>query len=317
MGRIIRFTQLFLVCLLLPVTAHAEKTLVPVGKLIGLHLQDGTVRVAEFDGQRGQAIYRAGVRVGDEILQIDAVQIHSASDVPRALAESTGKIQLTYRRGSKISTVPLEVQPGQRLGLSLRQGIAGVGTVTWYDPTSGSFGTLGHGVSNDRGVLLQLEKGDAYHASVTELQMGRVGQPGALKGAAVSDTPFGELLKNTPQGVFGVSRSGMAGKAVPVGRWENLHIGTAQIRSTVSGSTPKDYTVEITRIYPGRSDGRDMMLKVTDPELLGRTGGIVQGMSGSPILQDGVLIGAVTHVLVSEPTIGYGIFIGNMLDAAA
>lgn len=317
MARFTKITAFLFLCILLPVRANAQRYLVPVGRLIGLHLQDGTVTVADFEGSRGQAAYRAGLRVGDELLQIDGIPIYAASDVPKVLQESSGQIRLTCRRGSKTLTLPLEACPGEKLGLCLRQGIAGVGTVTWYDPESGTFGTLGHGVSNDSGVLLKLERGDAYGASVTGLQPGRVGQPGALKGAAVSDSPFGSLTKNTPQGVFGTSRIPMEGAPVPTARWEQLHEGSATIRSTVDGSSPRDYAVEILRLYPQRADGRDMLLKVTDPELVKKTGGIVQGMSGSPILQDGCLVGAVTHVMVGEPTMGYGIFIGNMLDAAA
>jgi stage IV sporulation protein B len=129
---------------------------------------------------------------------------------------------------------------------------------------------------------------------------------------------FGEIQKNTPQGVFGRSKNGILGEKLPVAAFEDVHLGHATIRSTVSGDDIGEYSVEILKIYPrDRSDCRNFLIKVTDPALLKATGGIVQGMSGSPIIQDGKLVGAVTHVLVNDPTRGYGIFIENMLTAAS
>ena len=129
---------------------------------------------------------------------------------------------------------------------------------------------------------------------------------------------IGNITKNTPQGIFGVTKTGWEGEALPVAESSEIKTGAAVIRSTVAGSTVQEYSVEILKIYPtSRGGGRNLLIKVTDPELLKITGGIVQGMSGSPIIQNGKLIGAVTHVLVNDPTTGYGIFIENMLDAAA
>ena len=154
----------------------------------------------------------------------------------------------------------------------------------------------------------------AWVMSVTK---GRSGHPGQLRGSCDGAESCGELLRNTPQGVFGKSRQGWLGEAIPVGSADQVHPGQASIRSTVSNYTTGDYSVEILKVYPAsRTDGRNLLLRVTDKALLEATGGIVQGMSGSPIIQDGKLIGAVTHVLVNAPDIGYGIFIENMLEAA-
>lgn len=301
--------------LFVPLSVQA-KELIPGGELIGLHLRDGSVTIADFDGQRGELARNCGLKIGDEITRINGCPIHTPSDVPAAVNTGQGKADVCYRRGSKTGTVTLQAAPGEKLGLCLRQGIAGVGTVTWYDPQSGCFGTLGHGVSNDKGLLLQLTQGDVYHAQVSGIQKGKAGQPGALKGAATSDIPFGSLGMNRPQGVFGRCSQIPAGQLLPCAQWPQLHTGKAAIRSTVCGEFPKAYSVEIVKLYDSRSDGRDMLLRVTDPELLNTVGGIVQGMSGSPIIQDGRIVGAVTHVLVADSAMGYGIFIGNMLDAA-
>ena len=224
--------------------------------------------------------------------------------------------------GGLILTVVLLLTPkdtpeGKRLGLYLRHGIAGIGTVTWYDPETGRFGTLGHGVSNGKGELLPMTEGQAYEAEILSVKRGKCGDPGQLKGTADPERIIATLYRNTPQGVFGIAHTGWTGKVLPVADFEDVHTGSASIRSTIEGSSPQEYSVEIQKIYPeDRCDGRNFLLKVTDPALLKATGGIVQGMSGSPIIQDGKLVGAVTHVLVNDPTRGYGIFIENMLEAA-
>jgi stage IV sporulation protein B len=204
------------------------------------------------------------------------------------------------------------------LGVYLRQGVTDIGTVTWYDPDSGRFGALGHGVNGSDGCLVDMTGGNAYRAGVQSVKRGRAGQPGQLIGTVTEPDPLGILEKNTVQGVFGYCDAGWLGSACPVAEKEEIQTGPAVILSTVRDKTPREYSVEILKIYAGdREDGRNMLIRVTDPELLAATGGIVQGMSGSPIIQDGKLVGAVTHVLVNDPTTGYGIFIENMLDAAS
>ena len=203
------------------------------------------------------------------------------------------------------------------MGVYLRQGISGIGTVTFYDPETGMFGTLGHGVSDATGSLLQMTQGNAYTANVVSVKRGKSGDPGQLKGSAESLAVFGSLLKNTPQGVFGMTHFGWEGEAIPTADYEEITAGPAFVRCQVKGEAVREYSVEILKCYPKtRTDGRNFLIKITDPALLECTGGIVQGLSGSPIIQGGKLVGAVTHVLVNDPTRGYGIFIENMLEAA-
>lgn len=303
----------------LPLQGRAAEGLVPVGKIVGLQLRDDTVTVAAYDDALGQQAKNAGLKIGDEIVTVNGTVIDCAEDVRTALG-SGGEAELTVRRGGKLNTLhitPEQTSDGPRLGVYLRQGIAGIGTVTFYDPETGVFGTLGHGVSDPRGSLLQMTQGNAYEARILSVKKGKSGEPGQLKGTADAANAFGTLLRNTPQGVFGITNQGWKGETIPVASYEEIRTGAAAIRSTVSGDTAQDYSVEILKIYPeDRADGRNFLIKVDDPALLSATGGIVQGMSGSPIIQDGKLIGAVTHVLVNDPTTGYGIFIENMLDAA-
>ncbi len=285
---------------LLPGQAEAAQLLIPVGEIVGLELRDDTVTVAAFDDARGEAARSAGLRIGDQILQIDGHTIKSAGDVRQALEDCGERIQVQIRRGEKIQTLSLRPQEGEdgaRLGVYLRQGITGIGTITFYDPGTGEFGTLGHGVSDARGKLLEMTRGNAYDAQVLSVKKGESGDPGQLKGTAEAEQIIGTLRKNTPQGVFGISPQGWLGEPVPVGEFEDVQTGPATIRSTVSGDRVQEYSVEILRIYPrDRADGRNFLLKVTDQRLLDITGGIVQGMSGSPIIQNGKLVGAVTHV---------------------
>ncbi len=292
----------------LPQSVAAAETLIPGGQVIGLELQEDRVIVAAFDDALGAEAEAAGLREGDEILSIDGLQVDSAVDVREALAHSRGLVSILILRDGKEQTIrmsPTITADGPRLGVYLRQGVTGIGTVTWFDPDSGRFG-----------ALVDMTGGNVFRAKVQSVKRGKVGLPGQLVGAVTDPNPVGALEKNTVQGVFGSCGSGWAGEACPVGAAEHVSPGAAVIRSTVSGGMPREYSVEILKIYPGdRTDGRNMLIRITDPELLAVTGGIVQGMSGSPIIQDGKLIGAVTHVLVNDPTRGYGIFIENMLDA--
>ncbi len=315
-----RIASAMLCIYLLAGTAFA-KELVPVGQIIGLELRDHQVVVAGFDEIQGQSAKQAGLRDGDVIEKIDDVSIECAEDIQKALEKSDGSVAVEIRRKGKLSTLSLTPQitrDGPRLGVYLRQGVTGIGTVTFYDPENQTFGTLGHGVNDSSGHLLPMTEGRAYQARVVTVKKGKCGDPGQLIGAITSQKPAGTLYANTSRGVFGTCGSLWAGETIPIAEAKEIKAGDAVIRSTVSGDTPREYSVKILKLYPeSRNNGRNMLVKVTDPELLSATGGIVQGMSGSPIIQDGKLVGAVTHVLVNDPTTGYGIFIENMLDAAA
>lgn len=306
---------------MLPCHAEAAELLIPVGKIVGLQLRDDTLTVAAYDDTLGGCAKAAGVKIGDELVEIDGSAVTCAEDVRQALSTAGEQVELTVRRGGKLCRLrltPEQTDQGPRMGIYLRQGIAGIGTVTFYDPQTGAFGALGHGVSNAKGVLLNMSRGNAYDAGVLSVKRGKCGDPGQLKGSADPERICGTLLRNTPQGVFGVSKQGWKGEPVPTASYDQIRAGEAVIRCTVTSDAVQEYSVEILKIYPAeRRDSRNFLLRVTDPELLQATGGIVQGMSGSPILQDGRLIGAVTHVLVNDPTMGYGIYIENMLDAAA
>ena len=315
-----RVTALILCLLITAGSASAAELLIPGGQVVGLQLCSDAVTVAAFDDKLGAESKAAGLRIGDEIISLNGKGISNAQDVLDALDRSDGTVEMRVRRNGKekkLRLCPRTTPQGPRLGIYLRDGITGIGTVTWYDPDTGRFGTLGHGVNGSDGELLDMVSGKAYEAEVASVKQGTSGEPGQLKGAVDTDDQIGNLYRNTQQGVFGVADEAWRGEALPVGEAAEVHLGQAVIRSTVSADDIREYSVEILKIYPNSgTDGRNLLLQVTDPALLEATGGIVQGMSGSPIIQDGKLVGAVTHVLVNQPDTGYGIFIENMLDAA-
>ena len=305
---------------LLPTGTRAAELLIPGGQVIGLQLLNNKVTVAAFDDALGQYAKDAGLRIGDEIVSINGQAVSCAEDVRTAMTDAGATVSVTICRDAKthsLELTPQQTADGPRLGIYLKQGVAGIGTVTWYDPGRKLFGALGHGVNDNKGNLTPLQSGNAFAAEVVSVKRGACGNPGQLKGNASAQDHCGTLIRNTPQGVFGKTDQVWRGEPLPIADYDAIHTGAATIRSTIAGSTVQEYSVEILKIYPEeKPDGRNFLLKVTDPQLLAATSGIVQGMSGSPIIQDGKLVGAVTHVLVNDPTRGYGIFIENMLEAA-
>ena len=314
------FALLICICMV-SVTAYGVQYLVPGGQVIGLELADQTVTVAAFDDTLGQPAQQAGLCIGDKLLQIDGKTVTCAEDVRQALNASGGFITLQLERKGQRHTLQLKPQittDGPKLGVLLKQGITGIGTVTFYDPVTGKFGTLGHGVNSADGQLVAMTSGTVYAASVVSVKQGKSGEPGQLRGAVDAKKPLGKLSNNTNRGVFGKADTSWNGTKMPVAASTEVKTGKATILSTVNGDGVQEYSVEILRIYPKTKDAdRNLVIRITDERLLEATGGIVQGMSGSPIIQDGKLVGAVTHVLVNDPTRGYGIFIENMLDAAS
>ncbi len=322
MKKFVSRTPIFILLVwLLTLSASAAKMLIPGGQVVALELRDTTVTVASFDENLGAAAQQAGLKAGDHILSVNGKRVQSADDVRYALDRAEGVVEMQILRNKKTTSIqmkPMVTDDGPKLGVYLKQGVTGVGTVTWYDPDTKKFGTLGHGVNNARGDLLSLTSGNAYDATVVSVRKGACGNPGQLMGTMKDAEPIGTLYKNTNQGVFGRAAEDFNGEPLPVGTGKDVQVGPATIRSTVQGDEVQEYSVEILKVYPNANGaGRNMLLHITDEKLLEVTGGIVQGMSGSPIIQDGKLVGAVTHVLVNDPTTGYGIFIENMLDAAA
>ena len=311
------------------VTAEAGevRTLVPVGHTVGIKLfSEGIVVVglAEVETDRGKTApgVACGLRVGDVIEEANGTAVENSTQFSQMI-QCGGVVELEVSRGGEdllLAAEPVRGDDGvYRLGAWVRDSMAGIGTVTFYDPETGAFGALGHGVTDsDTGLLMPLGDGAVMSSTVKAVKRGSAGEPGELKGNFDLTRDMGKLYANTDLGVFGIFDSDCSlplGEAMPVAAAEQVSTGPAVIRSNVCGDAVEEYAIEILRVLD-RKGTQNFLIEVTDEALIAKTGGIVQGMSGSPIIQDGKLVGAVTHVLVNDPARGYGIFIENMLEAA-
>lgn len=310
------------------VTVSKRKYVVLGGNVFGIRLYTRGVMIIRIDevstpsGSQSPAA-KAGLKEGDMILSVDGVNITRNNQLSSIIEKSGGKslTLLIERNGEKKKvdfTPVLSDGSMYKGGLWVRDSTAGIGTITWYDRDNGVFAGLGHAVCDvDTGEIMPLSGGDAVNAEIKGCYKGKKGSAGELCGVFTSGS-IGELCINGSTGVFGIMNTvNRKSDVVPTALRQEVKAGAAKIYCTVDSGDVKAYDAEITKIYGESSDSqRNFTIKVTDSELIKKTGGIVQGMSGSPIVQDGMLVGAVTHVFVDEPTEGYGIFIQNMLETA-
>ena len=303
--------------------------LIPVGQPIGIYMKTQGVLVIDtgtFEGPQGQeqspSVYK--LQAGDYVMAMDGVAVTGKRQIKEYVENGSGRdIVLQVSRNEKIIQVrisPMQDQNGvYKIGTWLRDSAQGIGTMTFLDEEL-HFGALGHGINDtDTGELLQLGSGLLYHTEIVAIRKGERGTPGELTGIIEyqPEQVSGVIMSNTEEGIYGVASQAFADsittQALPVGLKQDVKEGDAQILCNIDGQT-KYYDVRITRLMSNAENlNRQIALTVTDEELLQLTGGIVQGMSGAPIIQDGRIIGAVTHVLVNDSTSGYGIFIENML----
>ena len=264
-----------------------------------------------------------GISEGDIICSVNDEKVYTNEDVALSISNSGGStLSMLIKRGEKMSTVSvtpvLNTDGSYKIGVWVRDSSAGIGTLTFYDSETMGFAGLGHAVCDiDTGETLSLLSGEVVPATINKVKKGAAGTPGELCGSFASTEAMGTISQNGEAGVYGTLSTVPDGAVFPIAPKQEVHEGTATILSTISGSKPKEYKISIEKISLAENTlTKNMIIKVTDPELLKATGGIVQGMSGSPIIQDGKLVGAVTHVFVSDPTRGYGIFAENMYPVA-
>ncbi len=291
--------------------------LCPCGDVFGVKISGAGVKVSKILTEGGS------LREGDKIERINGNTVTSCDEVRTILAGIKGEARLAIIRDGKSMTVtvPLCDEDEFKLGVLMSDNAAGIGTITYINPLDASFGGLGHGICDqDSGKVLPMSEGVVSGVILGGASRGEGGKPGELRGILTHDT-LGELSLNTPIGVFGTLNSEGLNKkckdeAIPVGKRSEVTEGAAQIISTVKGGKRACYDVELFDIDYDSDGSKSFKIKVTDEALIALTGGIVRGMSGSPIIQNGKLVGAVTHVMIANPTEGYGIFIENMLTAS-
>ena len=288
-------------------------SLIPGGDIFGVKLKQKYVSVVESEGI-------PALSEGDIILSINGKEIKSADEVSRLINASGGE-SVTIRARHKGEDIGIEIKPkyenGEyKLGISLRDGAMGIGTITFIDPSTGAFGGLGHGICDGSGDVIYMDSGIVSGALLGGIHRGETGKPGELTGILTEDVD-GIITANNECGVFGVlNKIPDASAAISIGTRDQVHEGEATIISTLKNGKSAEYKIEILDIDRSSDGSKSFRIRVTDETLKALSGGIVRGMSGSPIIQDGKLVGAVTHVLVANPTEGYGIFIENMLNAA-
>ena len=307
-----------------------DKMLIPSGIPIGIYVKTSgvlVVGIGEFEDSDGKKVSpsKYALQKGDYILQVGDEEIENKKQFIRIIEESDGEdMILTIRRNDEITTVMVKAERNQnrdwKLGIWIRDNAQGIGTMT-YEDTDRTFGALGHGINDvDTSTLMNLDEGTLYKTEIIGITRGSNGSPGELTGYIEydSDNIIGEIRENTTEGIFGTCgveiENAVCYEPIPIALKQELEIGPAQIICSVTGE-PEFYDVEIVEINLERDNiNRGIVIQVVDEKLLTLTGGIIQGMSGSPIIQNGKLAGAVTHVLVQDSTKGYGIFIEEMLS---
>lgn len=313
----------------------SEIELFPGGQPVGVKLNtQGVLVVALSDIETGEGKTTSpgavgGLQVGDSIIKINNISINNSEHVSKMVNECEGKeLNLTInRKGNeitkKIKPVKSSKDNNYKIGLWIRDSTAGVGTLTFYDGKTNKFAALGHPITDaDTGTILSISSGQIVTSSIVSVRKGARGNPGELKGIFVDeDVTLGDILKNTQCGIFGITDKSLVNssfnKPIKIGLRDEIKEGPAKIITTIDGTEPRAYDIEIQKLLQQDNPGpKSMIIKVTDSKLLEKTGGIVQGMSGSPIIQNNKIVGAVTHVLINKPDVGYGIYIEWMLKDA-
>ncbi|NLZ53925.1 MAG: SpoIVB peptidase [Thermoanaerobacteraceae bacterium] len=306
-----------------------ETQVIPGGHSLGVKLRPngvivvGLASVIDENGQRHQPAQDAGIQVGDTIVMVNNQKINQAEDLSRVI-DKQKTVNLVVKRNGKMFNTTLNPVKNNfgfyQIGLWVRDIAAGVGTLTFYDPKTNCYGALGHIISDaDTGKVVEVGEGEIIRARVSSISPGKKNQPGEKKGVFVNeDKIIGNIVANTPFGIFGEAYYPFTNPfydTLPVATINQVQEGKAKILTVIEGETIQEFDIEIQKIikqsYP---NDKGMIIKITDQELISKTGGIVQGMSGSPIIQNGYIVGAVTHVFVNDPTKGYGIFIEWMLN---
>ena len=299
--------------------ADKPKKVILGGIPFGLTMYTGGVMVVNIDESYDSPAKQSGLKENDVITHANGTEITSNEQLRSLIETSEGSdIELSVLRDKSPISLSVTPQRDERgdytAGMWVRDSTAGLGTVTYFDEEDHTFGALGHGICDrDTGMLLPLGSGKIVKAQITSISKAKKGVAGGLNGY-MTDEIIGDMTVNSDFGVYGSYTAEPQGRTLECADNSDIHTGEAVIYSTIGDTEPQEYTVNIESLNLNANSGQNMVIRVTDEKLLNTTGGIVQGMSGSPIVQDGKLIGAVTHVFVNTPEKGYGISIGNMLS---
>lgn len=298
--------------------------LIPSGEAFGLKMLTDGVMVTEYGSVEGVGSFRSpakegGILTGDVIVSVNGVKTETAEQLTKAVQSDENETRITVMRGGERIDLCLRPEKSAndglyKLGIWTRDSCAGIGTLTYYDKSNMTYGGLGHSVCDaDTGTLLPLSYGETVPVCINNVVKGVNGRPGELCGSFMSASASGSILLNTDCGVFGFINDLPDAREIPMAFKQEIEIGNAVILTTLNGMTPQSFDIVIEKVdYNSDSAVKNMVIRIDDPDLLQKTGGIVQGMSGSPIIQNGKLVGAVTHVFVNDISRGYAVFAENM-----
>lgn len=303
---------------------------VPIGKIIGMKLYTngvlivGMSQIENMDNQLVSPFANCDIQEGDTIVKVNETEIENIDNLKNVVNQSNGEdVLLTLIRDGTIVTsniTPAQTESDEyKLGLWVKDAATGVGTITYYEKNTGNFAALGHGiVDNDTDKLIDIDSGEVVTSDVMSITKADVNSPGEIRGTIMNQKTIGKVQKNTKFGIYGIldnltSLNIDTSKAMPVALRNEIQVGDAKLLCSLDGKTNQEYDIKIEKIYSNNSyDNKSMLIRITDEELIEKTGGIIRGLSGSPILQNEKFVGAVTNVLVSNPEIGYAIF-GDMM----
>ena len=298
-----------------------KTTVIPLGKAIGMKMYTEGVLVVGMSEIEGEKPYQnSGIEEGDRIIEINNTKISNTDDLVKCVNSSQGnEIQIKYISDNEELVTKIEPTKTSddeyKLGLWVRDAAAGVGTLTFYEPSTGSFASLGHGINDvDTSELIEIANGELVTANILDIVKGTDGSPGEIRGSIDSGITIGSIYKNTEYGVYGniTNLSGLnvdTSDEIEVADRSEITTGKAEILCELENGKTQSYEIEIKKIFKDNNqDNKSMLIEITDEELIEKTGGIIQGMSGAPIIQNNKFIGAVTHVLVNDSKVGYGVF---------
>lgn len=304
---------------------------VPIGKIIGMKLYTngvlivGMSEIENMNKERVNPFHNCNIQEGDTIVKVNDTEIDSIGGLKDVVNQSNGEnvlLTLVREDGSIVTSniTPVQTENDEyKLGLWVKDAATGVGTITYYEKNTGNFAALGHGiVDSDTDKLINIESGEIVTSNIMSITKGNINSPGEIRGTIVNQKTIGQVEKNTPFGIYGklenlASLNIDTSKSMPVALRDEIQLGDAKILCSLDGKTNQEYDIKIEKIYKNDNyDNKSMLIRVVDENLINATGGIIRGLSGSPIIQKGKFVGAVTNVLVSNPEIGYAIF-GDMM----
>lgn len=299
----------------------SKTKVIPLGSTVGMKLYTDGVLVVGMSAIEGEKPYEnSGIQEGDRIIEIDNEKIDSTDELIDTVNHSNGNaIEIKYQREEETRTTSIKPAKTEndeyKLGLWVRDAAAGVGTITFYEPSSGKYAALGHGITDvDTSELIKIANGELVTTNIVNVVKGAKGEPGEIRGTIENSINLGKICKNTKHGIYGklLDQSNIdlnVSSEMEVALRDEINTGKAEILCQLENDKVEKYEIEIQKLFKNNQENnKSMVIKITDDRLLEKTGGIIQGMSGAPIIQNGKFVGAVTHVLVNDPTVGYGVF---------